>query len=123
MNTTSADPLKVFVEVPETVSAGGIAYTGKLEDAAKQAIGRLVELPEQAYTHLGTTAGKIAEAILQALRESVTERGGQVRVRFGLTFTGSLDIKVVDASAKSAIAVDVKWPIDLPKPKRKSSTL
>ena len=100
---------KVFIEATQTVEQeAGLRYTGAREAVVASAT-KLVELPESMYPQLGATAGEIARAVVQGL-ESTLENGtaADVSIRFGLSLTASLDVKLASAGAESMIEVEIK---------------
>lgn len=99
---------RVFIEAAQTVEQeAGLRYTGALEALVAKGT-KLVELPESMYPQLGATAGEIARAVVQGLESTLESGTAEVSIRFGLSLTASLDVKLASAAAESVIEVEVK---------------
>jgi hypothetical protein len=99
---------RVLIEVVETVeSKSGVRYTGT-RDALVASGTKLVAIPESMYPRLGITAGEIARAVVQGIESTLESGAADVTIRFGLTLTASLDVKLASAGAESSIEVEIK---------------
>lgn len=99
---------RVFIQAAQTVETdAGLRYTGAREALVASAT-KLVELPESMYPQLGATAGEIARAVVQGIESTLESGTAEVSIRFGLSLTASLDVKLASAGAESAIEVEVK---------------
>jgi hypothetical protein len=99
---------RVFIEAAQTVEQeAGLRYTGAREALVASGT-KLVELPESMYPQLGATAGEITHAVVQGLESTLESGTAEVSIRFGLSLTASLDVKLASAGAESVIEVEVK---------------
>ena len=68
----------------------------------------LVELPDDICSKLGQAASRIVGSLIDGFNREPKQRTGEITIRFGLTFTGSLDVKIIGASAEATVVVELK---------------